>query len=351
MIDETIIVSVVVPIYNVEKYLDRCINSIVNQTYKNIQILLVDDGSIDKSLEICQKWERKDKRIEVIHKENSGLGMTRNVGLKKASGKYVCFVDSDDYINLSTIEKLVTKISEHQADVCYYGCIDVIDGNETIKSAPSRTLFKGAAVQQEFAVKLLGNLPEEKEPLFSGMSACYAFYDNQFLKEHSIEFYSERDSYISEDLIFNLDVCSSAKVVTILPESLYYYVIRKKDSLRSTYRLDRFEKNKHMYNKLLEYSQAFKAGTEGIVRTQSYFLQMSIVCVKMEVLIKSNMHDCVKSIKNYAEDDVLTKILQKYPITKLSWKQKAFCYALKFHWYRLVYFMAWLQNQKLKEYV
>ena len=96
--------SIVVPIYNVEKYLDRCIKSIVSQTYGNLEILLVDDGSPDDCPRVCDEWAEKDSRIKVVHKLNAGLGYARNTGIENATGKYICFFDSDDYIEPDTID-------------------------------------------------------------------------------------------------------------------------------------------------------------------------------------------------------------------------------------------------------
>lgn len=110
------LVTIVLPIYNVEKYLNRCINSIVNQTYKNLEIILVDDGSPDKCPEMCDEWEKKDTRIKVIHKQNEGLGMARNTGIENATGDYICFFDSDDYLELTAIEKLY-KLAEKQTQI------------------------------------------------------------------------------------------------------------------------------------------------------------------------------------------------------------------------------------------
>ena len=92
------LISIIVPVYKVEKYIDRCVESIINQTYKNIEIILVDDGSPDNCPKICDEWAKKDKRIRVIHKENRGVSSARNVGIDVAKGKYIGFVDSDDYI-------------------------------------------------------------------------------------------------------------------------------------------------------------------------------------------------------------------------------------------------------------
>lgn len=116
------LVSIVVPIYKVENVLDRCIQSIINQSYKNIEIILVDDGSPDNCPKMCDKYKTTDKRIKVIHKENGGLSSARNVGIKKSKGKYICFVDSDDYIEKDYIKKMYYTIKKTNLDfvVCNY---------------------------------------------------------------------------------------------------------------------------------------------------------------------------------------------------------------------------------------
>ena len=101
-------ISVIVPVYKAESYLDRCVESIVNQTYKNLEIILVDDGSPDNSPKMCDDWAKKDERIKVIHKKNGGVSSARNAGINEATGEFVQFVDSDDYIDLSFCEQLVT---------------------------------------------------------------------------------------------------------------------------------------------------------------------------------------------------------------------------------------------------
>ena len=101
------LISVIVPIYNVEKYLDRCVDSIINQTYKNLEIILVDDGSPDNCPQMCDDYAKKDSRIKVVHKENGGLSDARNVGMEVATGEYVSFIDSDDYISLDCYETVL----------------------------------------------------------------------------------------------------------------------------------------------------------------------------------------------------------------------------------------------------
>ena len=127
------LISVIVPVYNVEKYLDRCIESVVNQTYKNLEIILVDDGSPDRSGEICDKWAAQDERIRVIHKKNAGGAAARNVAMDIAKGKLIAFVDSDDYIAADMYEHL-RKLIATGADIAECGHIDVWDSNATFSS-------------------------------------------------------------------------------------------------------------------------------------------------------------------------------------------------------------------------
>ena len=117
-------ISVIVPIYNVEEYLGRCIESIINQTYQNIEIILVDDGSTDNSLSICKEYAIKDRRINIIHKENAGVSSARNIGLKKSKGEFVTFVDSDDYVKLTCFEKMIRGIKNNDVDMVVVGWED-----------------------------------------------------------------------------------------------------------------------------------------------------------------------------------------------------------------------------------
>lgn len=110
-------ISVIVAVYNVEKYLSKCIESILNQTYKNLEIILIDDGSSDKSGDICDSYAKQDSRIKVIHRENKGIAYTRNEGLDTAKGDYITFVDSDDYIHPQMYELMMRKLREQNADV------------------------------------------------------------------------------------------------------------------------------------------------------------------------------------------------------------------------------------------
>ena len=126
------VISIIVPVYNVEKYLNQCLNSITNQTYKNLEIILVDDGSTDTSGSICDEYAKRDARIKVIHKENGGVSSARNVGLNIATGNYIGFVDSDDWIELNMYEFMIKKMQECKVDLVRCSHVKELDGNSII---------------------------------------------------------------------------------------------------------------------------------------------------------------------------------------------------------------------------
>ena len=128
------LISVIVPVYKVEKYLEKCIESIIKQTHTNLQIILVNDGSPDNCGKICDEYAKKDSRIEVIHKINGGLSDARNVGINRANGRYIGFVDSDDYIKEDMYEKLINLIKEYDADISICNLYDVIDGKKYVRN-------------------------------------------------------------------------------------------------------------------------------------------------------------------------------------------------------------------------
>ena len=128
------LISIIIPVYKVEKYLEKCIESVLKQTYTNLQIILVDDGSPDNCGKICDEYAKKDSRIEVIHKINGGLSDARNVGINRANGRYIGFVDSDDYIKEDMYEKLINLIKEYNADVSICNLYDVFDGKEYVRN-------------------------------------------------------------------------------------------------------------------------------------------------------------------------------------------------------------------------
>ena len=153
-------ISVIVPVYNVEKYLSKCVESIINQTYKDLELILVDDGSLDNSGNICDNYAKNDNRIKVVHKENGGLSSARNAGLDIASGEYISFVDSDDWIDENAYEELVKKIVSANANIiCFAG--EKTDGTTTCEKCfdckGDGVILNGRDVAKEILLDKLGS--------------------------------------------------------------------------------------------------------------------------------------------------------------------------------------------------
>lgn len=127
------LITIIVPIYKVENYLDKCVYSIIQQTYTNLEIILVDDGSPDNCGNICENYRKKDSRIKVIHKENGGLSDARNVGINSATGKYIAFIDSDDYIAINYIEELYKAIKKYNVQIALCSYILISESGEKTK--------------------------------------------------------------------------------------------------------------------------------------------------------------------------------------------------------------------------
>lgn len=142
-------ISVIIPVYKVEKYLDRCVESVVNQTYRNLEIILVDDGSPDNCPQMCDEWAQKDERIKVIHKQNGGLSDARNFGIDASTGKYLTFVDSDDLISKNAVQRLYELKKQNNADISMCSFKNFSNENELVKSkheTPKITILKGKSV-------------------------------------------------------------------------------------------------------------------------------------------------------------------------------------------------------------
>ena len=214
-------ISVIVPIFRVDKYLDQCVESIVNQTYQNIEIILVDDGSDDNCPIICDNWRKKDPRARVIHKPNGGLSRARNVGIEFAHGDFITFVDGDDWIDERLFETSMKAIIENDADIAVCKAVSVYkDGQKEAASAPSLQYLCISDTSEK--IKLTLSLPPYKDSAFSGGFAWKKLIKKEIMK--NIRFIEDRS--MCEDELFSLLIFKEAKRVAISPSSAYFYRIR-----------------------------------------------------------------------------------------------------------------------------
>lgn len=245
-------VSIIIPIYNVEKYLDKCVQSAINQTLQDIEIILVDDESPDSCPQMCDDFAKKDSRIKVLHRNNGGLGFARNSGIDVATGEYVTFLDSDDFVDLNTYEHLYNIAKTNSLDAIYYNFKRFTCENEVqpgIATTDIKT-YKGDGIK-ELMLDIIASEPEAKVDHKIQCSSCTAMYRMDIIKKNNVRFHSERE-LISEDLILNLDFLKHAKSVAFNSGEYYHYRVNP-TSLSSTVRTDRIEKNYTLYTYIKEH--------------------------------------------------------------------------------------------------
>ena len=162
-------VSIIIPVYNVQKYLRKCLDSIVNQTFKNIEIIIINDGSSDNSLNICKEYSKKDKRINIINKHNEGVSKARNTGLLYATGEYISFIDSDDWVEQNMIEELYNSITSNKADLCICNFIkENKNKRDYIKSNINQKILIGKEIKDYLTIPLIEREDNEKEHILAG---------------------------------------------------------------------------------------------------------------------------------------------------------------------------------------
>ena len=239
--------SIIIPIYNADKYLDKCISSVLNQTYKNIELILVDDGSIDNSLSICQKYQLLDKRVKFYHQENNGPSSARNVGLNYAIGEYVAFIDADDYISEDMYKELIALMKKEKCDLIISPLIHEFIGRKNKEVFPSNLNYYGLINNSSVDANKIYPLFETS--LING--PCGKIYKASIIKEHQLRMPEE--IHYAEDLIFNIDYLQYCKDIYLTDKAFYYYVKKKSGSLTTSYTENLFHFMDTAHDKTIDY--------------------------------------------------------------------------------------------------
>lgn len=335
-------ISVIVPIYNVEKYLNRCINSIVNQTYSELEIILVDDGSTDNSGKICDEYTDKDSRIRVIHKQNEGLGFARNSGLDIATGKYVTFIDGDDYIGKTHIEEMYALIQNTKTDTCMGGHTKVY----TNKEVPHKNVCAGKVYKNDVKAEILpwmcGANPKGED--YIEMSVCMVLLSNEIIKEHHLRFVSERE-YVSEDLVFDFEYYPLSKGVCVSQQVDYYYCDNE-GSLTTKYRPDRFDSQIKLYEMLRKKAKNLGIEKQCTERLQNTVLAIARYSVKLEYKFeKQNGKQTAKeNVKRICENKTLKEIFDEYNDSQMKRTSRIVNFLIKHRYYLILRNAMWIKN-------
>ena len=266
-------ISVVVPVYNVEKYLEKCLNSIINQTYKNIEIIVVDDGSTDSCGQLCDEYAIMDKRIIVIHKKNGGLSDARNVGIDNATGKFICFIDSDDYVESNMIEKLYSVCKETNSDICC--CGKFIENTSNTKISNSKDFF---ICSSEEALERMLTINDIET------SAWDKIYKTSLFKNNDIK-YPVNEIY--EDMSTTYKVIDKAEKICHIPIPLYHYVIRNDSISHSPF----YRKQLQLITNSQIIKEFIYSKYPKLNEAAEYFYYLQLITILQKIKYSSNFND------------------------------------------------------------
>lgn len=322
------LISVIVPVYNVEKYLRQCVESLLAQTYPDLEIILVDDGSKDGCGAVCDEYAARYDHVLAVHKENAGLGMARNTGLDHASGDYVVFVDSDDYAEPGMVEVLYRGLTENGVDMCKAGFRRFVNEDETkfIRKYENQ-VFAGEQAKKEFLPRLIGSRPDKKDSI--EMCVWGSIYSMAPIRNHGLRFPSERE-LISEDIIFNIDYLQHANGACVIEDVVYDYRITP-GSLTKRYRPDRFEACRHFYLHVKQTLLDLGYDEMALLRLHRNFFIYVMMCISQENKNTSHFSawQSIGNIRRICADECVQTAIREYPVNQLGIRQKGFLWMVR----------------------
>lgn len=328
-------VSVIIPVYNVESYLKRCMDSVLGQTLKEIEIILVNDGSKDNCPRLCDEYAAQDARIKVIHKENAGLGYARNSGLEAATGEYIAFLDSDDYMHLEKLEAMYSAAKREQADTCISGFWRM-RGDTVVREycGKLKGLYRGDAALSVIYMNILGSAPCEPDDfLILWQSSCLTLYSHAIIREHGLRFVSERE-FLSEDILFNMDYFHLAQSVYVIDKPYQYYC-ENDQSLSQTFRPDRCARQIHMYREQLKRIAGESFYEDAKQRVQRTLLMK----IRSSIIQMCNQPQALEKIKSTCDLPELQEVLREYPWRQMPMKARIFNFGMRYRLSPLLYLL------------
>lgn len=292
--DKAPLISIVVPIYNTEKYLEKCVGSLIGQSYRNIEIIAVDDGSPDKSGQMIEKLAKTDERIRVFHKENGGLSSARNYGIRKAKGEFICLVDSDDYVKQDFVAVMLESVLRNKADIAVIGYNDFL---------PERQIVSGEGA----AISLLTRQENIDVVAWNKMYRKELFVDNNI-------WYPEGQNY--EDCLTTYKLLARAQSVTYIEKSLYCYVDRARSITKNDKKEEKLKARELAAKEAEEYfkdeEDLLKAAKISLLLSKYAFLDFAISGVIDKECKKDTLGWLKKNVKNYKTNKFLTTKLKMY---------------------------------------
>ena len=318
--------SIIVPVYNTAPYLVQCIESLLNQTYRNIEIILVDDGSTDDSGNICDQYALQDERIVVIHKTNAGPSHTRKTGVHAASGEYVMIVDSDDWLDLETVELCLTRVKEDETIQCVLFSyvreypnnsleVHLFDDDKYFKNADAKQIHRRL-------FGLLGAELKKPEQADSVVSCCMKLYHKDLIQQG--EYFDVQEVGSAEDALFNMYALCGCQSMLYIDKCFYHY--RKTGlTITSTYRPRLVEQWNRLFDIMATIIEEKKLDDDYSQALQNR-IALSIIGIGMNELSKRERKfgGYVKAIRKYLKSERVHMALKRLDVSVMPLKWKAF---------------------------
>ena len=338
-------VSIIIPIYNVEAYLDQCVQSVLTQTLKEIEVILVDDESPDNCPAMCDEYAKQDNRIKVIHKKNGGLGYARNSGLEIATGEYVAFVDSDDFIAPNMMEELYNTAIKYDADEVRSGVIFYENGKKTLRHDVDKvTVFRGKEEVKRFVFDYLGPAPEEYRDCKYMMSVWLAIHSRKVIEKTYVRFTSERLT-LSEDVIFGMDFFPKLNCIVCVPQCYYYYRSNPQ-SLTHHFSWEKYKRQEAMF-------EAIKERLDVVYPREEYrlhYLRLKFLYMRNYVgqAIKSNgsLWTKRKIVKDMLRDEMWHDLFTEYPHKRMPKAKRLYFIVAKYKMARALFVITKIMEYK-----
>ncbi|MDE7154151.1 MAG: glycosyltransferase family 2 protein [Muribaculaceae bacterium] len=331
----TPLVSIVVPVYGTEPYLRKCLDSLINQTYRNTEIICVNDESPDNSLQILQQYAQKDPRIKVFSKKNGGLSDSRNFGLNKISGEFFMFIDSDDWLDHNTIEECVNAISHHDADCVMFSYIKEFNSSQSVNHIfDNDMIFEGDELRDGLIRRTFGPVgPELKYPQNCDItvSACMELFRTSAIGD--VRFEDNRVLGTFEDGVYQIDIFPKMKKIIYIDKPLYHYRKTNSGSITTKHQKNLPDKWKDLFHLLDQRAKAYALNPEELNQFR-YAINNRIAIAILplglnEVRASSSLKNKKDNINRILEDEPYKKALNSLVINDMPIHWRVFFYLAK----------------------
>ncbi len=326
-------ISVIIPIYNVEQYIRKCIDSVINQTLKDIEIILVDDGSPDNCPEICDEYAGLDSRVSVIHKANGGLSDARNAGMLRATGEYLLFVDSDDWIEAETCMLLYSEANKNNTEFVISAYYNETKTITTVKHifGNGNDVFSSTNVKKKLARRILGLINEElrhPEQIDALSSVCSKLYKRELVVKNAIKFI-DRNQIFSEAIDFNFRYAMNVNSAIYLDTPLYHYLRMNTTSGTKAYRKDFFK----LWKPWIVYVKDFiEKNNYNELLDQALYNRIcfAVISCGIYAVRAGSFRQSLKETREFLKDPVLIDAFNHFQLNYLPFHWKVFFCMAKF---------------------